>query len=106
MTPAQRLGGKYGDQVPVPECKTLNTSTDKTFYGNDMDTVKVSPKFQVVIPLDVRERTGIKPGDRMVVMEKGDVIYLIRIGDVKDAKGFLRNKISTKGMRDESERFG
>ena len=86
--------------------KTLNTSIDKVFYCIDMDAVKVSPKFQVVIPRDVRERAGIKPGERMVVMEKGNVIYLIRIGDIKNAKGFLGKKISTRGMRDESERFG
>jgi len=86
--------------------KTLYVSMNKLFYGNGMDTVTVSPKFQVVIPQEVRERVGIKPGEHMVVMEKGNVIYLVRIGDIKDAKGFLGKKISTKGLRDESERFG
>lgn len=86
--------------------KTLNISIDKTFYGIDMDMVTVSPKFQVVIPQSVRDRVGIKPGERMMVMERGDVIYLVRIGEIKDAKGFLGKKISTKGLRDESERFG
>ena len=85
--------------------KTLNISIGKPFYGNEMDTVKVSPKFQVVIPQDVRERAGIKPGDRMVVLQKGDVIYLVRVGDIKSRKGFARG-ISSKGVRDESERFG
>jgi len=70
-----------------------------------MDTVRVSPKFQVVIPQEVRERTGIKPGDRMIVLQKGDVIYLVRVGDIKGMKGFARG-ISPKGVRDESERFG
>ena len=85
--------------------KTLNISMDKSFYGNEMDTVKVSPKFQVVIPQDVRERAGIKPGDRMVVLQKGDVIYLVRVGDIKSRKGFAKG-VSSKGVRDESERFG
>ena len=71
-----------------------------------MDTVTVSPKFQVVIPQSVRDRVGVKPGERMMVMERGNVIYLVRIGEIKDAKGFLGKKISTKGLRDESERFG
>jgi len=78
---------------------------DKSFYGNEMDTVKVSPKFQVVIPQEVRERAGIKPGDRMVVLQKGDVIYLVRVGDIKSRKGFAKG-VSSKGVRDESERFG
>jgi len=85
--------------------KTLNISMDKSFYGNEMDTVKVSPKFQVVIPREVRERAGIKPGDRMVVLQKGDVIYLVRVGDIKSRKGFAKG-VSSKGVRDESERFG
>jgi len=71
-----------------------------------MDTVTVSPKFQVVIPQSVRDRVGIKPGERMVVMERGNVIYLVRLGSARDAKGFLGRKISTEGLRDEGERFG
>ena len=40
------------------------------YYGIDMDTVTVSPKFQVVIHQSVRDRVGVKPGDRMVVLQK------------------------------------
>jgi AbrB family looped-hinge helix DNA binding protein len=85
--------------------KTLNTSMDKSFYGIGMDTVTVSPKFQVVIPQEVRESAGIRPGDRMVVLQKGDVIYLVRVRDIKSMRGFAKG-VSSKGMRDESERFG
>lgn len=70
-----------------------------------MDTVTVSPKFQVVIPQSVRDRVGVKPGDRMVVLQKGDVIYLVRVGDIRSMKGFAKG-VSSKGVRDESERFG
>ena len=93
-------------KAPASPCKTLNTSIWKLFYGNEMDTVTVSPKFQVVIPQSVRDRVGIKPGERMVVMERGNVIYLVRLGSARDAKGFLGRKISTEGLRDEGERFG
>jgi AbrB family looped-hinge helix DNA binding protein len=75
------------------------------YYGIDMDTVTVSPKFQVVIPQSVRESVGVKPGDRMVVLQKGDVIYLVRVGDIRSMKGFAKG-VSSKGVRDESERFG
>jgi AbrB family looped-hinge helix DNA binding protein len=85
--------------------KTFNTSIGKMYYGIDMDTVTVSPKFQVVIPQSVRESVGVKPGDRMVVLQKGDVIYLVRVGDIKSMKGFAKG-VSSKGVRDESERFG
>jgi len=85
--------------------KTFNTSIGKMYYGIDMDTVTVSPKFQVVIPQSVRESVGVKPGDRMVVLQKGDVIYLVRVGDIRSMKGFAKG-VSSKGVRDESERFG
>jgi len=88
-----------------PAHKTLSISMDKSFYGNGMDTVTVSPKYQVVIPRDVRESMGVKPGDRMVVLQKGEVIYLVRVGDIKSMRGFAKG-ISSKGLRDESERFG
>jgi AbrB family looped-hinge helix DNA binding protein len=70
-----------------------------------MDAVTVSPKYQVVIPREVRERAGIKPGERMIVLEKDNVIYLVRVKDIKSMKGFAKG-VSSKGVRDESERFG
>ncbi|MGC8787840.1 MAG: AbrB/MazE/SpoVT family DNA-binding domain-containing protein [Anaerolineae bacterium] len=30
--------------------------------GEVVETVKVSPKYQIVIPSKIRERLGIKPG--------------------------------------------
>lgn len=78
---------------------------NKSFYGDCMDAVTVSPKYQVVIPREVRERAGIKPGERMIVLEKDNVIYLVRVKDIKSMKGFAKG-VSSKGVRDESERFG
>lgn len=69
-----------------------------------MDTVIVSPKYQVVIPKKVRERLGIRVGERMVMMDKGNLVHMIRIGDITDAKGLAKG-VATKGLRDEGERF-
>lgn len=69
-----------------------------------MDTVKVSPKFQVVIPKEIREDLGIKPGKRLVVIEKSGTIHLIPVGSIKEMRGFARG-VSSKGLRDETERF-
>lgn len=38
----------------------------------DMDAVTVSPKYQVVIPKAVRERTHIKPGEKLQVLSFRD----------------------------------
>jgi AbrB family looped-hinge helix DNA binding protein len=35
--------------------------------------VKLSPKFQVVIPRDIREKFDLKPGQKTVVIEKGGI---------------------------------
>ncbi len=55
-----------------------------------MDTVTVSPKFQVVIPLTVRRALGIRPGQKVQVIRYGDRIELIPLRPLRDARGFLR----------------
>ena len=44
------------------------------------DEVKVTRKFQVTIPKGVREKIGIKMGDKLKVVDKGDLIVLEKIG--------------------------
>ena len=44
---------------------------------NTMQQVKVSPKFQVVIPKPVRESLGIRPGQRLQVIPYGDRIEFV-----------------------------
>jgi len=43
---------------------------------NSVSTTKMSSKGQVVIPEDVRDRLGLEPGDRFVVVGEGDVVIL------------------------------
>ncbi len=65
-----------------------------------MATVTVSPKYQVVIPSEVRERLKLKPGQKVAVIEKDGVVHLIPIRPLKDLKG-LASGVSSKGLRDE-----
>ncbi len=51
--------------------------------------VKVSPKYQVVIPKPVREYLGIEPGQRLQVVLYGDRIELVPVRDVGEMRGFL-----------------
>jgi len=69
-----------------------------------MDSVTVSPKFQVVIPKEIREGLRIKPGVKMVVLEKEGTIHLVPIGKLKDMRG-IAHGVSSKELRDENERF-
>jgi len=42
-----------------------------------MDVARISTKGQVTIPIEIRKRLGLKEGDKVVFMEKGDNIVLI-----------------------------
>ncbi len=54
-----------------------------------MEQVKVSPKFQVVIPKSVREPLGIRPGQRLQVLAYGDRIELVPVREIAEMRGFL-----------------
>jgi len=64
-----------------------------------MATVKVSPKFQVVIPKHVREAMGLKPGHRLVVFRFENRIELVPAEPIKKLRGFARG-IDTDVPRD------
>lgn len=69
-----------------------------------MVTVKISSKFQVVIPEEVRKKANIKPGQKVVVIEKDGIISIIPQRNMKDLKGSMK-ELSTEGIRDEGDRF-
>ena len=54
-----------------------------------MERVKVSPKFQVVIPKPVRESLGIVPGQHLQVVQYGDRIELVPVREIGEMRGFL-----------------
>lgn len=55
-----------------------------------MEMVTVSPKFQVVIPLKVRQALGIKPGHKVQVIQYRDRIELIPLQPIETMRGFLK----------------
>lgn len=64
-----------------------------------MNTVKVSPKFQVVIPRSLRELLGIQPGQRIEVLVYENRIEFIPLKPMKQMRGFLKG-IDTRVERD------
>lgn len=63
-----------------------------------MQTVTVSPKFQVVIPKEIRESLRLRPGQKMQLIEYEGRIELIPERDILELRGFL------KGMDTQLER--
>lgn len=55
-----------------------------------MVTVTVSPKFQVVIPKEVREKLGIRPGQQLQILQFPDRIEFVPVQDIKSMRGFLK----------------
>jgi AbrB family looped-hinge helix DNA binding protein len=55
-----------------------------------METVTISPKFQIVIPRTVREPLGIRPGQKIQVIRYGNRIELIPIRPIEELRGFVR----------------
>jgi AbrB family looped-hinge helix DNA binding protein len=64
-----------------------------------MESVTVSPKFQVVIPLSVRRALGLQPGEKMQVVHYQDRVELIPVRPAKKLRGSLRG-IDTNVPRD------
>ena len=65
-----------------------------------MNTVKISPKYQVVIPKEIREKLDLRPGQKLQIMEFGDRIEFLLLKDIKEARGLL------KGIDTDIEREG
>ncbi len=55
-----------------------------------MATVTVSPKFQIVIPREIRERFQLSPGQKVQVIPYSNRIEIIPERKISDMRGFLR----------------
>ncbi len=53
-------------------------------------TVTVSPKYQIVIPQEVRERMEIKPGQKISFMEWNGSFVIVPVLSPDEAFGFLK----------------
>ena len=55
-----------------------------------MNTVTLSPKFQVVIPQPVRDFLKLKPGQKLQIFALGGRIEIIPMKPMKEMRGFLK----------------
>jgi len=65
-----------------------------------MDTVTISPKYQVVIPKRIRESLRLKPGQKVQAIEYDGRIELIPVRPAREMRGFLKG-IDTTIEREE-----
>jgi AbrB family looped-hinge helix DNA binding protein len=64
-----------------------------------MATVTISPKYQVVIPKEIREKLGLTPGQKVQTVVFEDRIELIPVRPIKRMRGFLKG-IDTRVPRE------
>ena len=69
-----------------------------------MASAKISTKYQVVIPREIREQAGIECGQRVEVLVKDGVITLVPQRPLAELRGTLRGA-NTDGIRDKSDRL-
>jgi AbrB family looped-hinge helix DNA binding protein len=65
-----------------------------------MSVVKVSAKYQIVIPKGIRKRMNLKPGQRLFVVEKDGAVHLIPEKPIKEMRGFAKG-VTTENLREE-----
>jgi len=65
-----------------------------------MAAVTISPKYQVVIPKEIREKLGLSPGQKVEAIMYDGRIELIPVRPIKTMRGFLKG-MDTTIERDE-----
>ncbi|MCC6211678.1 MAG: AbrB/MazE/SpoVT family DNA-binding domain-containing protein [Burkholderiales bacterium] len=64
-----------------------------------MAVVTISPKYQVVIPQQIRESLGLEPGQKVQAIQYEDRIEFIPLRPARSMRGFVRG-IDTRVPRD------
>jgi len=67
--------------------------------------VKVSPKFQVVIPKALREELKIEPGQELLMYSIEGSLRLVPHRSIKKLKGLAKGMRWKDEYRDHAERF-
>jgi AbrB family looped-hinge helix DNA binding protein len=69
-----------------------------------MKSATVSPKFQVVIPKEIRDVVPLKRGQKVHVIAKGGVITLVPDRPMTAMRGYLPG-LDGSDLRDKSDRL-
>ncbi len=70
-----------------------------------METVKVSPKFQIVIPKRLREELKLRPGEQLQIYLLDGTVRLHRPRSIKELRGIAKGMQWKDADRDHTERF-
>ena len=68
-----------------------------------MAKAKISPKYQVVIPKEIREELELKPGQTVQVIAHRGRIEMVPVRSMREMRGFLAGIETT--VKRESDRL-
>lgn len=68
-----------------------------------MNIARMSSKYQICVPKKIREQLHIKPGQKFILIPKGNCLELVPKRDIKSFKGILRGADTSK-VRDREDR--
>jgi AbrB family looped-hinge helix DNA binding protein len=65
-----------------------------------MSSVTVSPKFQIVIPKDIRKALQVKPGMKISMFSYGSHVVLMPVPKLEDLRGMCKGMDTTLDRTD------
>ena len=67
-----------------------------------MYPVTISTKYQVVIPREVREQFGLKPGQKVMFIPYNSTLRLVVVPSIDKARGMFKG-LTSEGIREEKD---
>jgi AbrB family looped-hinge helix DNA binding protein len=67
-----------------------------------MYAATISSKYQVVIPREVREQFGLKPGQRIAFIPFNKTLRIVIVPPIEKARGMLKG-MDIEGYREEED---
>jgi len=64
----------------------------------------ISPKFQIVIPKEIRERLDLKPGQQVALIDRDGFVALVPQRPISELRGIAKGA-TTDDYRDETDRY-
>ena len=68
-----------------------------------MEPVTISSKYQVVIPKEIRNQFGLKPGQKIIFLPYNGTLRVVIVRPIKEARGMLKG-IDSKDVREKVDR--
>lgn len=88
--------------IDIPTPDRQNTSE---VFAMEKVRVKVSPKFQVVIPKPLRDELKIEPGQQLLMYAFDGSLHLVPSRSIKELRGIAKGMRWKDEYRDHTERF-